>query len=74
MITARLLASQPWRFHEGATVYVRGWPAEETGLVVGTVQPTRSGFPHYLIVDGGGLEWQLSQLYLSSKPIPTSEL
>jgi hypothetical protein len=69
MIAVQLLKQQPWRFHEGATVYVRGWPVDETGRVVGTIQPTRSGFPHYLVVDGGGGEWRVPQIHLSSKPI-----
>lgn len=65
----RLLNSQPWRFEPGDTVYVRGWPADETARVLVGLRPTRSGFPHYLVVDGGGLEWQVAQLELSSKPL-----
>ena len=70
-MNARFLNSQPWRFEPGASVYVRGWPADETGRIICGVQPTSSGFPHYLVVDSGGMEWRIAQLHLSSKPIIT---
>lgn len=63
----RLLNFQPWRFNPGAHVYVRGWPADTTGLV--TEQCRSTGFPHYLVVDGDGAEWCISQLQLSTRPI-----
>lgn len=69
-MNTRILNQQPWRFHEGATVYVRGWPVDETAKVVATIQPTRSGWPHYLVVDSVGIEWQIAQVQLSGKPIP----
>lgn len=69
-MNTRILNEQPWRFDPGATVYVRGWPADETGKVVSGIQPTRSGWPHYLVIDYVGIEWQICQLDLSTKPIP----
>jgi hypothetical protein len=69
-MNTRILNQQRWRFHPGATVYVRAWPSDETAKVVGTIQPTRSGWPHYLVVDSVGIEWQIAQVELSSKPIP----
>lgn len=65
-----VLNSQPWRFEPGDDVYVRGWAVGDAAKVVGTIQPTRSGWPHYLVVDYVGIEWQIAQIDLSSKPIP----
>lgn len=68
MIAAKLLNRQPWRFHAGSTVYVRGWPVDATGLVV---EQLRDGlaFPHYLVVDPDGQAWDIAQLRLSHSPI-----
>lgn len=71
-MNTRLLNSQPWRFQVGDTVYVRKWPADETGRVTGLIQSR--AFPHYLVVDSGGMEWQVAQVELSSKPIPVAVL
>ena len=67
-MNTRLLNSQPWRFKLGALVYVWGWPAGETGRVVGYV--TELPFPHYLVVDHMGIEWQIAQVELSLRPLP----
>jgi hypothetical protein len=68
MIAVKLLKRQPWRFNAGEQVYVQGWEAGTTGLVV---EQLRDGlaFPHYLVVDPEGHEWDIAQLRLSSRPI-----
>jgi hypothetical protein len=66
-MNTRLLNSQPWRFVPGDQVYVRGWPIDETALVID--QQSGLPFPHYLVVDGDSTEWRISQLELSRKPI-----
>lgn len=66
-MNTRLLNSQPWRFKIGALVYVRGWPAGETARVVAYV--TELPFPHYLVMDSVGMEWQVCQLELSRRPL-----
>jgi hypothetical protein len=68
----RLLNRQPWRFKPGAHVYVRGWAPDATGLVTDLLLAGTNDlgcFPHYLVVDEAGVEWQISQLQLSSRPI-----
>lgn len=67
MIQARILNNQPWRFEEGATVYVRGWPVDSAVKVI--AQRQSPGFPHYLAVDLDGNTWRLPQIHLSSIPI-----
>ena len=53
MTAVKLLKRQPWRFKPGEQVYVQGWEADTTGLVV---EQLRDGlaFPHYLVVDPDG--------------------
>jgi hypothetical protein len=67
-MNTRVLNEQPWRFNPGRLVYVRGWPADERGKVTAWIQ--NRAFPHYLVVDSVGIEWQVAQIELSSKPIP----
>lgn len=69
-MNVRLLNSQPWRFNVRDAVYVRGWPLDECGRVIRLTRPAPAAVPHYLVVDSGGMEWLISQLELSSKPIP----
>lgn len=66
-MNTRLLNTQPWRFNPGDEVYVRGWPADEAAKVTAWIQ--NRALPHYLVVDAVGIEWQIAQLELSSKPI-----
>jgi hypothetical protein len=62
------LKENPYRFRPGQKVYARGWPTEQPAIV--TTQLQHRGFPHYLLVDDDGHEWQIAQVELSSKPIP----
>jgi hypothetical protein len=68
MIAVKLLKRQPWRFNAGEQVYVQGWEAGTTGLVVEQLHDGLA-FPHYMVVDPEGLEWDIAQLRLSSRPI-----
>jgi GH18 family chitinase len=56
-----------WRFNVGMPCYVRGWPQHEatiTGKVEGCSWPT------YLVQNfATGATYQISQLYLSKRPI-----
>jgi hypothetical protein len=71
-MNTKVLNAQPWRFIPGETVYVRGWPRDETALVTAQM-PTRQGFPSYLIVDSVGMEWWVAQLRLSHSPLQDVE-
>lgn len=71
-MNTRSLNAQPWRFEPGDTVYVRntplvqGWPEGHTGKVVGTF--VANGCPHYRVVDGNGVSWDLAQIHLCRSP------
>lgn len=67
----RDLNAKPWRFRTGQHAYVRGW-AQDQNVVITSLVRNRA-FPHYLVVDGMGREWQMAQVQLSTKPIPTYE-
>lgn len=58
-----------WQFQPGQECYVRHWPQTETGLIIAQLQFL--SWPHYLVADAHGGEWQISQLELSTRPIPT---
>ena len=60
-----------FQFVPGDHVYVRGWSQDQTVIVTMTLQ--HCGFPHYLVVDDDGDEWQIAQIELSWKPIPSEE-
>lgn len=64
-----LLNHQPWRFEPGDYVYVRSWPQDERAVVL--CQLAAHSWPHYLVMDSVGIEWRVSQLELSSRPIVT---
>jgi len=76
-MNTRLLNAQPWRFVPGDTVYVRntalvqGWPEGHTGKVVGTFMA--NGCPHYYVLDGDGVSWDLPQMHLSRLPLQELE-
>lgn len=69
MSRVNLLNYQPWRFEPGDHVYVRGWRQDETAVVL--CQLDAHSWPHYLVMDSEGIEWRISQLELSGKPIIT---
>ena len=68
MIAIKVLNAQPWRFIPGDLVHVRGWHPEEPAEVLAQITSRR--WPHYLVRDVAGATWRVSQLELSSKPIP----
>lgn len=62
------LKDNPWRFVVGDSVYVAGWeqlPAKITAAFGSGLL----GWPHYVVVDGEGIEWTLPQLMLSRSVI-----
>jgi hypothetical protein len=64
----QLLNMQPWRFQPGAKVYARNWSEEQPLTVI--EQLHGCGVPHYRLLDAIGDYWRMSQLELSTKPIP----
>lgn len=66
-----LLNVQPWRFQPGEKAYVRGWPQDYATTV--REQLYGCGVPHYLLEDHLGGQWKISQLELSSCPIPAKD-
>jgi len=58
-----------WRFHPGMPCYVRGWPQEEA-TIVGKAEGC--SWPTYIIERfSTGAKYQVSQIYLSKRPIET---
>jgi hypothetical protein len=58
-----------WRFHPGMPCYVRGWPQVEA-TVISKVEGC--SWPTYLVQSfATGATYQVSQLYLSKRPIET---
>ena len=57
-----------WKFQLGEHAYVRGWLPVETALILAQLQFLN--WPHYIVADADGAEWRISQLELSSRPIP----
>jgi hypothetical protein len=62
------IPSNTWCFQPGEHAYVRGWPQTETALIL--AQCEFLNWPHYIVSDWNGDEWRISQLELSSRPIP----
>jgi hypothetical protein len=56
--------SQAWRFQPDDRVYVRGWPS--SAVVIRRVAGL--AWPHYVVMDGEGDLYRVSQLYISTKP------
>jgi hypothetical protein len=57
-----------WRLQPGQQAFVRGWPQGETVLILAQLEFI--DWPHYIVADSNGAEWRISQLQLSSRPIP----
>ena len=56
-----------WRFHPGMPCYVRGWPQVEA-TVISKVEDC--SWPTYIVQSfATGATYQISQLYLSKRPI-----
>jgi hypothetical protein len=66
-----LLNVQPWRFQPGDAAYVRGWSQDHPTTVREHLHT--GGGPHYLLEDHLGGQWKVSQLELSSCPIPAKD-
>lgn len=57
-----------WRFTVGQTAFVRGWHSIlQPGRILARL-PQLAPFPHYIVIDDEGFEWQVPQILLSSKP------
>ena len=57
-----------WRFGFGASVYVYGWNQDLPAVVVDRVPEAM--WPQYVVKERNGDRWIISQLLLSSRPIP----
>lgn len=57
-----------WRFNYRDRVFVYGWKQDEPVVVI--EQRTDAPWPQYLVKEQNGDTWIISQLLLSSKPIP----
>lgn len=58
-----------WRFNAGMPCYVRGWPQNEA-TVISRVEGC--SWPTYIVqVFATGATYQISQIYLSKRPIET---
>jgi hypothetical protein len=68
-----------WAFNVGQTVYVHGWPSQETGIITALRDiktednwGRKVSVPAYLVVDQDGTEWTIAQMRLSTSTIPAS--
>ena len=68
MVMIELLKRDPWRFAVGDVVYIAGHPQREA-TIAGAFGVGRAAWPHYLVRDYNGSEWQVSQQCLSRTPI-----
>jgi len=56
-----------WRFHPGMPCYVRGWPQVEATVIA---KVEGCSWPTYIVQSfSTGASYQVSQLYLSKRPI-----
>jgi hypothetical protein len=62
------LKDNPWRFVVGDSVYVAGWE-QLPAKITAAFGAGPFGWPHYVVVDGQGIEWTLPQLMLSRSVI-----
>ena len=68
MVMIELLKRDPWRFAVGDVVYIAGHP-QRGATITGAFGVGRTAWPHYLVQDYNGSEWQVSQQCLSRTPI-----
>jgi len=68
MVMIELLNRDPWRFAVGDVVYVAGHPQREA-TITGAFGVGRTAWPHYLVQDYNGSEWQVPQQCLSRSVI-----
>jgi hypothetical protein len=61
------LAQHPWTYRLGQDVYVAGHSQFSYKVTGGELW---LGFPHYHLLDADGHTWRITQLRVSSKPIP----
>ena len=57
-----------WRFRFGSSVYVYGWCQDQPAIIEDRV--TEALWPQYVVKEHNGDRWVISQLLLSSRPIP----